>query len=279
MGDKIEPGDTQEISDVISKVDAIKDPVARDKEYQKLAVKASLKENLWLAEDIISKITTDEIRQETTFKVYSPFIRKAISESDWSLSEKYALKVEDPLGRTLAFDRMAQAMARSDKDKLDKDKLSIKRIYNVALTRLERNSPTEAVVKAFLIVARSLYPLDPIEGVRAINSAVSVLDELTKSGGELGEASLRSELHLWVRLPNSYAFVEEAIDTIDMFGTALKEIAKRDVKEALIIAIGFTHPGLEALAHLAISKALLEEAKKPSSRTPQVKKPVSVARP
>ena len=269
MGDKTEPGDTQEISDVLPKADRIKDQQAKDKEYQKLAVKAALKENLWLAEDIISKITTKEIRQGTTFKVYDPFIKKAISESNWSLSEKYALKVEDPLGRTLMFERMAQAMARSDKDKP-----FVKRIYDVALTRLERESPTEMVAKAFLIVARSLYPLDPMDGTRAINSAVSVLNELTKSGDLPEEPSLRSELHLWVRLPNSFAFAEEAIDTIDMFGAVLRELAKRDTKEALIIATGFTHPGLEALAHLAVSKALLEEAKKPSSRTTQEKRPV-----
>src|SRR5215813_14338788 len=106
-------GDTQEISDSLRQISKLPDARQRDAGYQRLAAQAAFKTDVTLAEYIISRIDDENIRQETTMMVYSPLVRKAISETDWSQAQKFASNILDPLGRTLVFESIAKAMSQS----------------------------------------------------------------------------------------------------------------------------------------------------------------------
>ena len=249
------PGDTQAIADALPRVGTIKDLQARDKEYQKLAAKAAINDDISLAGDILAKINDEEVRRETTVLVYSPLVRRAIDQSDWSQAQKQASNISDPLGRTLVFDSIVQAMSRSGEDKP-----SLVNVYCTVLTRLENEWSTEGVAKGFLIVARALFPLDAERSVDALKSAILVLnrgsDKRDSAGGAVGPG-----IAGWVRLPNYSVRADEVLDLRDLIGQVFKQVAKRDADNAVDITDRFADHGLRALARLAICSVLLEEAR------------------
>ncbi len=252
------PGDTQEISKSLSRVDAIKDSKARDREYQRLAAKAGFSTDTPLAESIISKIENENIRRETTVMVYTPMVRKAIAESNWSYAQRLALNLQDPMGRTLLLDQIAEAMAKARENKLE-----VMDVYRLAIGKLQREETTQQVAKAFLILVKSLLPFDREAGVDAANSAIWVLNKIAKKDDLLEEAPLESVSPL-VSSPNLFLNSEDVLVLPELLGKLFKDLAKRNADESVMIADGLAHWGLYSLARLAISKALVEASSSPN---------------
>lgn len=254
MMDEIKTGDTQEIAEAVPGAERIRESKARDSKYQEMAKKAASNSDLRLAEEIISKIEDEAIRRDANLSVYSPFVRKALNESDWAGAKEYASKIADPLGRTLVLDRIAQGMSKSNKDQQ-----SVKDVYDLAAYRLRRESPTEDVAKAFLILAKSLSTLDPEESLYAASWAIHILNRLTRNGELLGDVNVGNALALWVSLP-TFTLHDEVLDLTEMIGPLFRELAQRDRDTARTVAYGFLHQGLYSIAQLGIARGILEKA-------------------
>lgn len=254
MMDEIKQADTQEIVEAVPRVERIKESKARDSKYQEMATKAASSSDLRLAQEIISKIEDEAIRRDANLSVYSPFVRKAINESDWTGAREYASKIVDPLGRTLVLDQIAQGMSRSNKDKQ-----FVKDVYDLAAYRLRRESPTEDVAKSFLILAKSLSTVDPEESLYAASWAVYILNRLTRNGELLGDVKVGDAVAWWVSLP-TFRRHDEVLDLTEMIGPFFREMAKRDPVTAQTVAHGFADQGLYSIAQLGIVRALLEKA-------------------
>lgn len=273
-------GDTSEIEQGAQRVQRISDPKSRDKEYQRLAGAAASKENVSLAEELMSKIDSDEIRRETTVSVYGPAIRKELSEADWTTAETDALKIMHPLGRTLILDIIAQMIVRSGKGKQD----DANQVYDAAMSKLQRDGATEDVAKGFLILARSLDAMDrdrssatkdrdrgskdrtPGLGTidrdrsrEAIDWAIFVLNKITKNGELLVDSEMGGALASWVSLPIRTLRYDEVLELTEMIGPLFKEMTKRDPSNAASTAYGLTHLGLSSLAQLGIVSELQKE--------------------
>lgn len=258
------PGDTQTIKDAFGKAGTIKNAEVRDLEYKRLAAKAALSEDLSLANEIAMKIDDEGIRRETTLLVYGPFVRKSISESDWARAQTHALNISEPLGRTLVFDNIAQAMARSGQAKS-----SVKEVYTLAASRLERDWSTEEVAKAFLILAKSLVKLDQQASIDAIRSAIAALNRLSLKAESFGRSIGATAITTWVRLPNYSLRASEVLDTIELLEAVFTETARQDLDTALVLTDAFQHSGLHALARLAVARTLLQQADIPQRQTEQ----------
>ena len=254
MMDEIKPGNTQEIVEAMPALERINASKARDSRYHEMARKAASRAELRLAEEIISKIEDEAIRSDASMIVYSPFVRKAISESDWTGAIAYATKIADPLGRTLVLDRIAQGMSKSNKDKQ-----SVKEVYDHAAYLLRRESPTENVARAFIILAKPLSTFDPEESLYTVSWAVYILNKLTRNGQLLEDSRVLGELAWWVSVP-AFSLHDDVLDLTEMIGSLFREMAKRDPNTAQTIAYGFVHQGLYSIAQLGVAKAMIEKA-------------------
>jgi hypothetical protein len=255
MAEEIKPADTQEIVEAVSSTERINASKARDSKYLEMATKAASRADLRLAEEIISKIEDETIRRDASMSVYGPFVRKAIGESDWTSAMEHASKIVDPLGRTLVLDRVAQGMSKANKDKR-----SVKDVYDLASYKLRRESPSENVAKAFIILAKALSTIDPEESLYAVSWAVYILNKLTRNGDLLEESRVAGELAWWVSAP-TFSLHEDVLDLTEMIGSLFGEMAKRDPNTAQTIAYGFVHQGLFSIAQLGVVKAMLEKAR------------------
>ncbi|MFY9556677.1 MAG: hypothetical protein WAV47_18345, partial [Blastocatellia bacterium] len=185
--------------------------------------------------------------------MYSPFVRKAINESDWTGAKEYGSKIIDPLGRTLVLDRVAQGMSQSNKDKQ-----AVKEVYSFAAYRLRRESPTEDVAKAFLILAKPLSTIDPEASSETVSWAIHILNKLTRNGELLGESKIGDALAWWVSKP-AFSLQDDVLDLTEMIGPFFREFAKRDPGTAQTVAYGLGHYGLYSIAQLGIVRGLLEK--------------------
>lgn len=251
-------GDSQEISKKAERATVIKDSRARDKQLQQLAFDAALNSDARLAEELLSKIDNEETRRSASLKVYSPLIRKELSERNWTQAQKYASKITHPLGRTIVFDSIAQAIPKTDK-------LAVKEIYDSATAQLYQEVPSEKVAKAFLFLAKSLFRTDPEGSLEAAKSAIYVLNKLKTSDELWGESESGGSLPTWLRLPSNMN-VNEAMDLTEMILPLFKDMAKRDVNSAMATAYSFSHAGLYSLAQSGIARGLMEEAGKPKKQ-------------
>lgn len=258
-------GDTAEIEQGTQRVQRINDPKARDKEYQRLAGAAASKENLSLAEELMSKIDSDEVRRETTVSVYGPAIRKELSEADWTKAQTDALKIMHPLGRTLILDIIAQMIMRSGTGKQD----DAKQVYDTALSKLQRDGATEDVAKGFLIIAKSLGTIDPDRSLEAMNWAVFVLNKVAKGGELLTDSESSGALASWVGLPIRTLRYDEVLDLTEMIGPLFKEMTKRDPSNAQSTAYALAHLGLSSLAQLGIVSELQKELRASNGAVPE----------
>lgn len=260
-------GDTSEIEQGAQRVQRTNDPKTRDKEYQRLAGAAASKENLSFAEEMMSKIESDEVRRETTISVYGPAIRKELSEADWTKAQTNALKISHPLGRTLVLDIIAQMIMRSGKGKLDE----AKQVYDTALWKLQRDGSTENVAKGFLILARSLVTIDRDRGLEAMNSAIFVLNKLTRNGELFADSETGGAVASWVSLPIRTLRYDEVLDLTEMIGPLFKEMTKRDPSNAESTANGLAHLGLSSLAQLGIVSELQKELHPSNGAVPEAR--------
>lgn len=256
------PGDTQEISDALAKVALIFNPKERDEQYQKLAAKAANKADTRLAEEIMSKISSEAVRRNTTTLVYSPLVKKALSESDWSRAQEHASRVLEPLGRTLAFESIAQAMSKSNEDKL-----AIMTVYSAAAKQLDKESSTVRVAKAYLLLTKPLYRLDPDRGIETVRSCAYTLNRLVINDETFEESPLESSVAMWVRYTNPSLNADEILNLPDLVAGAFGNVAQRNSDQAISVASGLKHEGMYSLAQLAISKVLLSEAKRTPNST------------
>jgi hypothetical protein len=187
-------GDTMEIARQLPRIVEIKDSRVRDEEYKKLAGEAALKSDVSLAMTMMSKIDDEDVRHETSLAVYSPLIRKAIRESDWSQAQKYVSEILDPLGRTLAVETVVREMLHAGQDKI-----LVKEIIVATAGWLQHQTTTAKVAKALLILAMSLHPIDPQATRDVMGSAISVLNKLPMTGDSLEGPPLTPALANWVR--------------------------------------------------------------------------------
>lgn len=248
-------GDTKDIAEAAEKVENIRDSKVRDKEYKKLAVSAANKADVKLAEKLVSKIEDEDTRRKASIDIYSPFVRKALAESDWAAARVYALKVADPLGRSLVVDWVAQKMTGAKQDKE-----LVKELYDDALAQLRHDSPTRDVALGFLALGRSIFTMDPEGSLDAMRWAVYVLNKAGDArplsvGSEMG-----GELGTWVR-QGSMLRPEETLDMTEIIGPVFHEMGKRDLNEALGLASGLSDRGLSLLARLGVVRTLVEEVR------------------
>jgi hypothetical protein len=125
------------------------------------------------------------------------------------------------------------------------------------VAQLVREWSTEEVAKAFLVVAKSLYPLDSEASLDATKSAVSVLNKITIKDWSAGSSVISPGLDTWVRFTNHSLGPEELLDMTEMIGAEFENIARHDADKALLIADGVAHRAFYSLARLAIARALL----------------------
>ncbi|MCI0391214.1 MAG: hypothetical protein MOB07_20940 [Acidobacteria bacterium] len=250
------PGDTKEISEAALRAEAVISPRNRDLEYQKLAIEAAGKADDRLAEKLLFKINDEELRRKTSISVYSPLVRKALSENEWFQAKTYALKVTDPLGQSLMADSVARAMSKARQDKQ-----AVKAVYDAALTNLNLESPSLVVAKGIIFLAKSLMAAEPENGFAAANMAVSVLNRTDVSQPFSKKSGVTNGLDPWVMQSNPMLGVDDYFDVTETVGPLFKEMSKRDVVQSQAVASGFSHRGLGFLAQLGIAREMLDEIK------------------
>jgi hypothetical protein len=262
------PGNTSEIWEALTPAAKITEAQVRDKQYQKLATEAALKADLKLAEDMLWRISNEDLRRETTLEVYSPLVRKALGEADWVEAQRLALKVQDPLGRTLMLDQLGQTMLQA---KQKQEKGQIIEIYRLAIARLERDETSISVAKAWLLLLQSLFRLDPQGGVGEIGSAIAALNRLSESGELFQEPALSQALSNWVKLPNYTLSAGEVLYLPELLSKAFGEMARQDENRALALAAELS-PSLRPLAQLAVSREMLAKTKASTGPLPETAK-------
>jgi hypothetical protein len=260
------PGNTNEIRDALSPVDNILDVQVRDKNYQKLATDAALKADVKLAEDLLSKISNENLRRETTLQVYDPLVKKALKETDWVEAQKLALKVADPLGRTLMLDVLSQTMLRAKQDKI-----LVLEIYHTAISRLERETPSINVARAWLLIAQSLFTLNPKDSFSEIGLAIASLNKLAENGELFKESEIGQSLSDWVSRPNFTISPGEVLYLPEMLGKTFGGMARQDEDRALALASDLT-TSLRLLAQIAVSREVLEKTKSSIKMPPKTAK-------
>jgi hypothetical protein len=142
------------------------------------------------------------------------------------------------------------------------DKLAVIQVFSAALAKLE-GEVSENAVKAYLILAGSLLPVDQERAVAAANSAVGVLNQLTKKSVAFGETKSSGLYGAWSFKGGMPGRPDDALDLAEMV-TVFGEIAKQEPTGAQSAVNGLTHAGLRALAQLAVCKAMLDQ---PSVKT------------
>lgn len=271
MTPDVAPGDTNDLAEDALRAEKVAGSKTRDQRYRELATNAALKGDLRLAEDLLSKIDSEETRRDANLAVYGPIVRKATSDSDWPRAREYASRILLPLGRTLAFDRIAQSVPRSYHDKE-----FIAETYRLAARRLQRETPSEDVGKAYLVLAKSLSSLEAEQSLEALSWAVYVLNKVTRNGDLGRDFRVQAEMAFWVRIPGAFMSHEEVIDLSELIGPVFTDLAKRDPESAQSLALDLAHQGLYSFAQLGVTRGLLEESEgvstpagsKPSARTP-----------
>jgi hypothetical protein len=257
------PGDTNEIRDALTSADKIVDVEARDQRYKKLATDAALKADVKLAEDMLWRMSNEGVRRATTLEVYSPLAMKALGEAKWEEAQELALKVLDPLGRTLMLDQLGQRMLQAKQEKS-----LVLEVYRAAASRLERDAPTINVARAWLLLLRSLFMFDPESGIDPASSAITPLNKLASTGELFTESEFSQSLSNWVTFTPYYINAGEVLYLPGMLSKAFGEMARQNEDRALTLAAELTS-ALRPLAQLAISREMLEKAKSADKSLPK----------
>ena len=134
---------------------------------------------------MLAKIEDDATRRSTSLAVYGPFVRKAIKETNLMAARELASKITNPLGRTLVLDQLART------GQTTKEKQFVQETYELAIDKLRRDSPTEDVAKAYLIVASQMSRNDPDGGLEPLSWGIYILNKLTRNGELLANTESR----------------------------------------------------------------------------------------
>lgn len=264
------PGNTNEVRDAATPTDNIAGVEVRDQKYKKLAIDAALKADVKLAEDMLWRISNEELRRETTLEVYSPLVRKAFEDADWGEVEQLALKIAEPLGRTLILNELGQRMQQAKKNKA-----LILEVYQADMACLEKDKPTVNVAKAWLLLLPSLFKLDPENSYGVVSQVIPPVNKL--AGGEdlfkdpefnLTEPKFSLTLSNWVGHRNVVLTAGEVVYLPELLSKAFGEMARQDEDRALKVTVELV-PSLRPLAQLAVSREMLEQAKSAAKTAPK----------
>lgn len=260
--------DTQPLIGEAAEASRLVDTQRRDKEHQRLAAQAALQADLPMAEDFLAKIEKDEARREATLSVYGPFVTKAVHEADWKTAKQFALKIREPLGRTLALCQIAQTMPAGEEDGK-----AVIQLYELASEYLWRELITENVVKGFLALAKSLFPKDRKAAMEAMRAAAHTLNRLPLESA-FDDTPINGTLAPWIRLPGPSYSHSEALALTENLPALFREFAKQDAAQAQSCVDSITNRTFSAFAQLGIVRVLAEEVNslqkstKPNSAKP-----------
>lgn len=245
-------GDTAQLKEAVSKAASIVDINSRDKEYVRLAIDAAKKNDEQLAEAILAKITDKDLRQGTTTTVYSPLIRKAMSELDWLRSKNLTLKIADPLSRSIIVNEVSSAMLKAQ------EKDNALQLYADALEQLELDGRSLAIVMGHLILAKPLMTIDEERGFNAVNSTIQTLNTTSIPPLYSKQLKINQNVSSWVTSA-SFTDFSQSLDVTDMLSSLFQEIARRNSVVAQVLASSISHQGLNSLAQLGIVKTIFED--------------------
>jgi hypothetical protein len=250
------PGDTAEIEHSAQKLDTFRNQKIKDSEYQRLAIEAAEKADATLAERLLSKISDENARRQTSIHVYGPLVNKSLGEKDWQQAKSYALKVTDPLGLSLIVDSVAKAMLSAKQDKQ-----MVKSFYEAALLNLDRETPSLYVAKGIITLAKSRLPEEPEGGFTTTSLAVSVLNRSDISEPYSSRSGVTKGLDPWVTQTNLILGVDDYFDVTETIGPLFKDLSRHNFARAQELSLSFSHPGLRSLAQLGIIRGIQEEIK------------------
>lgn len=254
------PGDTAEIEHSSEKLEAIRNQKIKDAENRRLAIEAAEKADVTLAERLLSKISDEAVRRQTTIGVYGPLVRKSLAEKDWPQARSYALKVNDPLGLSLIVDSVAKAMQSAKQDKQ-----LIRSFYADALANLDREMASLYVAKAAINIAQSRLSDEPEDSFFAAGLAVSVLNKSDLSEPYSNKTGSAKGLATWVNQTNLILREDDYFDVTETLGPLFRDLSKRDLQRTQNIASALTHQGLRSLAQLGLAKGIQEDLQKAKS--------------
>ena len=200
---------------------------------------------------MLAKIEDDATRRSTSLAVYGPFARKAIKETNLMAARELASKITNPLGRTLVLDQLART------GQTTKEKQFVQETYELAIDKLRRDSPTEDVAKAYLIVASQMSRNDPDGCLEPLSWGIYILNNLTRNGELLDNTKLDGDLAWWVNVRSVFSFQDEAFDLTELLGAIFTELARREANTAQMVADGLLNQALYSIAQLGVVRGML----------------------
>ena len=265
------PGNTGDIENSAAKLEPFPNSKLKDAEYQKLAIEAAEKADIDLAEKLLAKMSDEDVRRQTSVRVYSPLVKKAINENDWPQARRLALKISDPLGQSLIVTTVAKAMSGG---KVAKP--VIKDFYDSALSNLDRETPSLLVAKGMIYLAQSRFGSEPEEGFNAVQLAISVLNKVDLSEPYAKKSGLTNKgLTPWVNQTNLMLDVNDYFDLTETIGPLFKTMSGKNFIKAQELAQNFLPQSLKLLAQLGIASNIQEELRQ--SKPLQKAKPTTSA--
>ncbi|PYP87807.1 MAG: hypothetical protein DMF61_09185 [Blastocatellia bacterium AA13] len=246
-------GNTADMADAAARAASIPDSKHRNEQYCKLAVAAAMKADARLAEDLLSRINDEESRRSASVAVYSPLVRKAVRESNWTQASAYAMKISEPLGRSLVIDSISRGI---------RDKQTLKDLYDAALAQSRSDAHTWNAVKGALVLAQSLLTSNNARSSEGLGWAVYLLNNCREPLSLLSDSNPDPVIQSWVTLPSTMHRSEEALEGVQLIGTAFEASGRRDSAHAQALALGLSSRSLSLLAQTAVARAEWEKIKR-----------------
>ncbi len=250
----ITAGDTSQISEAAVRIEKLNDTKKQDEDYKRLAIEAAGKADENLADRLLSKIKDTQIRGAASIKVYGSFAKKAAGESDWLLAKSYALKISEPLGRSLIVDWLIKQIPKQERNKQ-----IIKNIYRDGLVEMNIETPSQNVAKGYLILAKSILLIEKEDGVKAVDSAIFTLNSTNDYEFFSSKSISTNELNAWVPRGSSYLKVEDVLDFTEMLKNTFYEVGKIDSQQARLISSKISSISLSTISRLGLAKQTIEE--------------------
>jgi hypothetical protein len=252
--DEPRQGDTKSISDAADRTEKLMNQNKQNEEYRKLALEAAGKADFDLAEKILSRISDSPLRDATRIRVYGVAVKSNAREKKWSVAKSYALRISDPVGRSLILDWLARQI--SEEEEIG---LTAKSVYHDGLLALSSDSPSQKVAQGYLIFAKSFLPERKDESFKAVDMAVSTLNKSGEPDFFSAKSLAVNEINSWAPRQNPMLDVVDTLDLAEMLGSLFYELSKDDATRSHLMAAKLSSAGLNALAELGIARQQLEE--------------------
>ena len=104
--------------------------------------------------------------------------------------------------------------------------------------------------------------------MEVLDSAIFVLNKLTRNSELFTGSDLGATLAPWVILPAQTVRYDEVLDFTELIGPLFRAITRQDPDNAESMALKFAHMGLSCSAQLGITSELFDELGSPNSRPP-----------